>query len=164
MRKSLLPSSLIVEEFSFSAWARFYLCRSSDLWPLIFFPLWSKTECEMPSNIWKPLFCGSPLVFSRLNIPCLFSLSSENSLQIPDHLSFKVHPKMCYPFICVTSICCMLSVGKTLRVHMSEQGWVKWDCFFQLIWMLCFYWCNQRLHELSLQSCQAIGLFLAVIN
>lgn len=48
--------------------------RSYDLWPLTFFSLWSKTECEIPSNIWKPLFCGSPLVFSRLNISCLFSL------------------------------------------------------------------------------------------
>lgn len=38
-------------------------------WPstLTLVSLWSKTKCEIPSNIWKPLFCG-------LNIPCLFSL------------------------------------------------------------------------------------------
>lgn len=49
-------------------------------------------------------------------------------------------------------------------VHMSEQNMAWWDCVFQLIWKLCFYWCNQRLHELFLQPCQAVGLFLAVIN
>ena len=72
--------------------------------------------------------------------------------------------KMWYPFVCVTSICCVMSVARRCASPYFWTGQGLWDCFFQLIWMLCFYWCKQRLHELFLKPCQAIGLFLAMIN